>query len=272
MASCSSTCAAPALALLLAAALLAPGGGQQRRPAAAGFGGGGGGARGVGGGGGAGGRACPERNGRFPMGGQCDAYLECEDGEATEKLCPDGLLFNAAARHYAYPCQYPVDVDCEGRSSLQPAQPTEDCPHQYGYFREGRDAGDCGRFVTCVDGRGFHLQCPEGLAFSEDTLRCDWPDQVDSCDAEAFLGFRCPDDGSAAADGYRFYRSPSDCQKYFLCVSGRPRLYSCAEDEAFNEDIGVCDGVENVTACARQLSGGGAKVLGGPTQPPRRRF
>ncbi|GLH06331.1 Protein obstructor-E [Gryllus bimaculatus] len=141
-----------------------------------------------------------------------------------------------------------LSAACGPWPAAEPAQPTEDCPHQYGYFREGRDAGDCGRFVTCVDGRGFHLQCPEGLAFSEDTLRCDWPDQVDSCDAEAFLGFRCPDDGSSAADGYRFYRSPSDCQKYFLCVSGRPRLYSCAQDEAFNEDIGVCDGVENVTA------------------------
>ncbi|XP_067000219.2 protein obstructor-E [Anabrus simplex] len=197
---------------------------------------------------------CPEKYGRFASGGQCDSYIECEDGVPTEKLCPDGLLFNARAHHYAYPCQYPVDVDCEGRSALQPAQPTEECPHQYGYFKLG-DVNNCGQFINCVDGRGYTFNCPEGLAFNPDTLRCDWPDQVDSCDAEAFLGFRCPEeDGSFAREGYQFYRSVDNCQKYFICVGGRPRLYSCGEDQAFNEDIKTCDGIENVTACARQLS------------------
>lgn len=46
------------------------------------------------------------------------------------------------------------------------------------------DATSCGQFKNCVDGRGFIFDCPEGLAFNGDTYRCDWPDQVTTCDAE----------------------------------------------------------------------------------------
>lgn len=105
-----------------------------------------------------------------------------QDGIAEEKLCPDGLLYNANGSLFSYPCQYPVDVSCEGRGRIQPANPTEDCPHQFGYFRLG-DAASCGQFMNCVDGRGFTFDCPEGLGFNGETYRCDWPDQIPDCDA-----------------------------------------------------------------------------------------
>lgn len=66
---------------------------------------------------------------------------------------------------------------------LEPPQPTDDCPHQYGYFRLG-DATNCGQFKNCVEGRAYIFDCPEGLAFNGDSYRCDWPDQVLTCDAE----------------------------------------------------------------------------------------
>ncbi|KAK9729741.1 Chitin binding Peritrophin-A domain [Popillia japonica] len=61
---------------------------------------------------------CPEKNGRFPT-AQCDAYIECIDGVGEERLCPDGLLFNAALGPHAFPCQYPIDVDCVGRTTTR---------------------------------------------------------------------------------------------------------------------------------------------------------
>jgi hypothetical protein len=42
--------------------------------------------------------------------------------------------------------------------------------------------------MNCVDGRGYVFDCPEGLAFNQDSYRCDWPDQVESCDAEGMIG------------------------------------------------------------------------------------
>lgn len=73
-----------------------------------------------------------------------------------------------------------LDLDCY---ATEPAQPTEDCPHQYGYYALG-DAADCGRFMNCAAGRGYVFDCPDGLAYNPETLHCDWPDQVPSCDAE----------------------------------------------------------------------------------------
>ncbi|CAD1468984.1 unnamed protein product, partial [Heterotrigona itama] len=191
-------------------------------------------------------QSCPEKYGRFAIASQCDAYIECNDGIPEQMLCPDGLLFNPNVR-YNYPCGYPVDVDCAGRSNLQPAQPTDDCPHQYGYFKLG-DQQNCGKFITCVEGRAHIFHCPEGLAFNSESYRCDWPDQVPDCDAETFLGFQCPnylDHGLQY--GFSFYPSPHDCQRYYVCINGRPRLQICSAGKLFNKQKNICDAAENVT-------------------------
>lgn len=129
-------------------------------------------------------------------------------------------------------------------------QPTEECPHQFGYYRIG-DAANCGEFKNCANGRGYVLQCPLGLAFNKNTYQCDWPDLVPDCDVEAFLGFRCPAeaqyDGLGASET-RFYKS-NDCQRYFLCVNGLPRLNVCGVGSAFREDLNACTAAENVTGC-----------------------
>lgn len=196
--------------------------------------------------------SCKENNARYPVSGQCDAYLECRDGVAEQKMCPDGLLFNANASVFAYPCQYPIDVDCVGREGKQAPNPTEDCPHQYGYFRRGQTAAECGQFTNCVDGRSFTFDCPEGLAFSVDTYRCDWPDMVPDCDAEAFLGFRCPQENVDPFFGqqeFTYFRSPVDCQRYYMCINSKPRLFNCGIGNAYNDLTSTCDGIENVTYC-----------------------
>ena len=127
-------------------------------------------------------------------------------------------------------------------------QPTEDCPHQFGYYRLG-DAAHCGQFKTCSQGAGFTLDCPEGLAFNKNTYQCDWPDLVPDCDVEAFLGFKCP--AAPAGLGFpsaRFHKS-DDCQRFFLCSEGSTRLYRCGPGTAYSEDVGACDAAENVHGC-----------------------
>ncbi|KAI5716618.1 hypothetical protein M8J76_009489 [Diaphorina citri] len=206
--------------------------------------------------------ACPERNTRYPNPTQCDAYIECKDGIGREKLCPEGLLFNSKAPLGTYPCQYPAEVDCEGRTGLQPPNPTDQCPHQFGMYKLG-DENQCGQYLNCANGAGFISDCPEGLAFNEQSVQCDWPDQVANCNAEGYLGFTCPVSGNPAydLDAVRFYKHPSDCSKYFQCIKGRPRLQMCGGGEAFNEFISACDGVENVTGCGSAPG----RPLGTPT-------
>jgi len=200
---------------------------------------------------------CPQPNGTYPISGSCDAYLECKNGIAEEKLCPDGLLFNE--RSTGYPCAYPIDVQCsQPQGRFQPPQPTEDCPHQFGYYRMG-DASHCGQFMNCASGRGYVFDCPEGLAWNIETYKCDWPDQVPDCDAESFLGFRCPAPAPRSEllgqqeEEYQFYPSNENCQVYFICIEGRPRRISCGEDLAFNPETNQCDDIENVPSCSPDI-------------------
>ncbi|KAK1123548.1 hypothetical protein K0M31_008253 [Melipona bicolor] len=192
--------------------------------------------------------SCPEKYGRFAVPSQCDAYIECKDGIPEQMLCPDGLLFNPNIR-YNYPCGYPIDVDCGERSNRQRPEPTDECPHQYGYFKLG-DEQNCGKFITCVEGRAHIFHCPEGLAYNSEFYRCDWPDQVPDCDTEAFLGFQCPDYlDHGHQDEFTFHPSPYDCQRYYICINGRPRLQICSAGKLFNKLKNICDAAENVTDC-----------------------
>lgn len=207
---------------------------------------------------------CKDSNGTSPVSGSCDAYIQCKNGVAEEKICPDGLLYNEKST--GYPCSYPIDVECTQQSArLQAANPTDECPHQFGYYAMG-DAKNCGQFKNCAAGRGFVFDCPDGLAWNKDTYLCDWPDQVADCDAAAFLGFECPPPVQKSSllgeqeVTHEFYPSNTNCQQYYVCINGRPRRGGCSEDSAFNIETKTCDDIENVSTCSRDVLQRGQEV------------
>lgn len=84
---------------------------------------------------------CPnDKSGQFQDPIQCDKYYEvvndsiaiifsshfsiailifqCDDGVATERLCPDGLVFDSTIR-LKNKCDQPFNVDCGDRSELR---------------------------------------------------------------------------------------------------------------------------------------------------------
>ncbi|XP_023174957.2 protein obstructor-E isoform X1 [Drosophila hydei] len=200
---------------------------------------------------------CPTPNGRFAAGDQCDAYTECQDDVPVEKLCPDGLLFHQRTKTTGE-CTYAPYSTCKERSRLQPANGTDECPRQFGFYPNG-DETKCGVYRNCAHGVASLTKCPEGLAFNEETYQCDWPDLVANCNAEAYLGFNCPApelvDGVApevdvSPEGeLRYYRHPQTCKKYFVCVNGHPRLYNCGKYLAFNAQSKLCDFYSKVPEC-----------------------
>lgn len=50
---------------------------------------------------------------------QCDKYYECFEGKSTEKLCPDGLVFDPTNRKIINRCDQPFNVDCGDRTDLR---------------------------------------------------------------------------------------------------------------------------------------------------------
>ncbi|KAK7084832.1 Chitin-binding domain type 2 [Halocaridina rubra] len=187
----------------------------------------------------------------FPDSQQCDKYTQCKYGVVTEEYCPPGLLFNDKITNGRYPCDYPIDVDCGSRTRTQPPVPSEGCPNAWGYYGSG-DRAQCSYFFNCVDGNAFQFNCPEGLAFSSATYRCEWPDESPDCDSAAFLGFSCPEQADLSQIllyGHARLRSPRDCRQFFICVGASPRMNSCELGTVFNEDANNCDEPENVRGC-----------------------
>lgn len=61
---------------------------------------------------------CPEPYGYFADAEQCDKYYQCSDGAITEKLCPDGMVFNDFSHEYEK-CDLPFNIDCSQRPKLR---------------------------------------------------------------------------------------------------------------------------------------------------------
>lgn len=117
---------------------------------------------------------CPPKDGLYEDPKQCDKFYECIDGEAEEKLCPDGLVFDPTIRKINK-CDQPFSVDCGDRLELQPPKSNHLCPRRNGYFAHP-DESVCNIFYNCIEGEATEIVCPTGLHFDEYSGTCVWPD------------------------------------------------------------------------------------------------
>ena len=65
------------------------------------------------------------------------------------------------------------------------------------------------------------------------------------------MRYTCPPETRAEGFGpgiTKYFRS-DDCQRYFLCNNGRPRLHVCGVGAAFDESLNRCEAAQNVTGC-----------------------
>jgi Chitin binding Peritrophin-A domain len=195
----------------------------------------------------------------FPDPVQCDKYYECVNGTSTEKLCPDGLVFDKNITRF-FKCDHPFKVDCGKRTELQPAQKvSEFCPRRNGVFYHP-DLTLCDMFYTCDEGIHSIGQCVDGLHFYELSGECVWPHIPDrqNCKEKKLItedGFSCPKvkkkDKHGTFDRHPHYEHPTHCQKFYVCLNGDdPRLLTCEEPtEVFNPQTTSCDLPKNVPGC-----------------------
>ncbi|XP_056643143.1 protein obstructor-E-like [Diorhabda sublineata] len=199
---------------------------------------------------------CPEPDGYFADAEQCDKYYHCNNGKITEKLCPDGQVFNDYSSEYEK-CDLPFNIDCSSRPKLQEPQPSEHCPRKHGYFaHESRNI--CDKFYFCVDGKFNPIQCPNGLVYNEKSGICSWPDEAkrSGCTSEEVFEFQCPKVTEEVAITHPRYADPDDCQYFFVCINGNaPRRNGCKLGQVF-DDVGKrCTWARNVPECADWYKG-----------------
>jgi len=189
---------------------------------------------------------------------QCDKYYDCYRGQQTEKLCPDGLVFDHTLGPKVEQCNYPFIVECPAGSALQPAQSAGiQCPRQNGYF-EHEDPSNCLEYYECVTGISVLRKCAMGLVFDEFTGTCQWATAGlrSGCVAktEVLNGFSCPNATQVAANGAEYdharYLNPDDCRYFYVCEDGmHPREIGCPQGTVFNDLSLLCDDPANVPGC-----------------------
>ncbi|XP_026288646.1 protein obstructor-E [Frankliniella occidentalis] len=193
---------------------------------------------------------CPEPNGYFADAYQCDKYYECKNGKITEKLCPDGMVFNDYSSEYEK-CDLPFNIDCSKRPEKQTPKPSLHCERQNGYFAH-EEANVCDKFYFCVDGKSNMITCPSGLVYSEATGTCTWPDEAKKkgCSSQEVLKFTCPNVTDEVGVTHPRYADPEDCQYFYVCVNGKtPRRSGCKRGQVFSESSKTCDWPRKVPEC-----------------------
>ncbi|XP_055538439.1 protein obstructor-E-like [Wyeomyia smithii] len=202
---------------------------------------------------------CPKDSGQFEDPNQCDKYYVCDEGVATVKYCPDGLVFDPTNK-LINKCDQPFSVDCGDRLELQDPQGTSDyCPRKNGFFSHP-NTEICNIFYNCINGEELEMTCSGGLHFDEKSGTCAWPDVAGrvGCGSNSNKklndGFQCPKETRYDKNGqiitHPNYPHPTDCSRFYYCLNGiEPRQGQCDAGLVYNEDVQRCDVPENVPEC-----------------------
>jgi len=197
----------------------------------------------------------PDADGLFEDPEQCDKYYDCYEGTQTEKLCPDGHVFDLALAHKREPCDHYFLVECGNRVKLQePKGRTDQCPRLNGVYAHP-DPAVCNIFYECDDGVAEEYICPVGTWFDDFMGVCNWPvntkrtgcGQIDNIctKAQSKLG-----GNQLTSDPHPKLPDPEDCAKFYICLNGvKPRLQGCELGLVYNTVTQACDAPENVPEC-----------------------
>lgn len=179
----------------------------------------------------------------------CTEYYQCIDNTPFRLACPRGLYFDVRTRTCTYttiaecalyppptPQPPPVDASCIGRENFVFIPSPVSCPEYY----------------QCIDDVAYRMQCPRGLYFSPDQLRCMYPNEANcvirvpptapppvtltppTTDPDA------PTVSCSGVTNFNFIASPMSCSNYYQCIDGRAYLLSCPANRHFNEERQTC--------------------------------
>merc|ERR1712168_10456 len=201
---------------------------------------------------------CPPEDGFYVDPRQCDKYYDCYRGQMTEKLCPDGLVFDSTLGPRVEQCNYPFLIECPEGNALQPPQPSGiECPRQNGYF-EHEDPSNCEQYYECTNGEAQVRACATGLVFDEFTGTCQWAHAgyKTGCGVRVEVladGFSCPNVTQIHTNGQELDHSRhpgKDCRFFYICHENKPpREVGCPQGTVFNADTLICDDPLNVPGC-----------------------
>lgn len=198
----------------------------------------------------------------------CTKFYLCVFGVATEYKCPDGTHFSPVILD----CLPEEEAGCTATTISPPETTTSDqtepspesttlgqtsspetttsgqtepppfCPPEGSVSIP--HPTDCTKFYVCVSGEPILLDCPPGLHFSPTELICLAPEEA-GCDLKPTTSVPTSTESTEAPvicppTGSDFIPHPTDCSKYYLCMSGIPFLMECPPGEHFSPSDLIC--------------------------------
>ncbi|GFY38507.1 protein obstructor-E [Trichonephila inaurata madagascariensis] len=133
-------------------------------------------------------KECPKPSGIFQNPKNCTTFYLCTDGVHHLQECPGGLHYDKKRVR----CNFPKVAKCKERRpkiKRKPKPPVTEkpkpkqskfCPKMDGIFS---NEANCSTFYFCVDGTAYLQECPQGLVFDENNMKCDHP-KVVGCNRE----------------------------------------------------------------------------------------
>jgi hypothetical protein len=149
---------------------------------------------------------CPRSNGfyEFPPSDSCQKFYHCLEGQAYEKTCPEGVIFDPAKGACIHP-DMSKRPDCAAKSVLNFTCPNS--LHRFAKLKFGdhdrhSHPTDCRKFFICLkDGKPRVGGCPLGRVFNGKTGFCDAPKRVPNC--KDYYGKRDPEKLVKQADTFK---------------------------------------------------------------------
>jgi hypothetical protein len=193
------------------------------------------------------GGSCPEAYGvqTYPSENSCDRFYKCTNGTLTEEICENGLAYDGHGNVHNH-CNYNWAVDCgKARSYDDTPISSPGCLYQFGIYPVGK--GCQTTFFKCAHGTAYETACKRGQAYSNEYHLCDYPDNVQDCDSESVIGFKCPGTHELPPNAvarrflpYPRFPLPDDKYAYIVCVYDKPRIQYCGEYSYFDDQTLSC--------------------------------
>ncbi|KAG8183031.1 hypothetical protein JTE90_015662 [Oedothorax gibbosus] len=197
---------------------------------------------------------CPKEYGVFPNPANCTTFYLCSGGEHHLQECPGGLHYDV----HNVRCNFPGEARCEGKKEkpkieVKPAasnamsakqKPSRHCPKLDGIYS---NPTNCSTFYFCVGGTAFLQECPTGLAFDGDNLKCDRPAVVGCTQKVSTTNVsqpktqkkQKPSRHCPKLDG--IFSNPTNCSTFYFCVGGTAFLQECPTGLVFDGYNLKCD-------------------------------
>lgn len=202
----------------------------------------------------------------------CNHYVVCMNGEAATGTCPPGYQFDVANQN----CANHGGVDCSQCASIG----TVSLPNKE----------DCSKYFQCTFGTRTPMTCPPGFMFDSTLGSCNtahlvqcpgqpeypWYPEYPGDDDWGGPPIEPPYPGDPGwpgvpgpspqcLPGQVHHTHPTDCNRYYLCITGILWEHRCPSQLHWNERAMACDLPES----ARCVHGGpgGPGVPGQPIPP-----